>query len=69
MKIFTQVNRSQGMIRTLVGLKSRITSTKPVLTMLILLTLCGFSTSVWGGTLYGKTAVKDGKGGKAKVEI
>lgn len=48
MKIFTQVNRSQGMIRTLVGLKSRITSTKPLLTMVILLVLGGWSSEAWG---------------------
>lgn len=50
MKIFTQVNRSQGMIRTLVGLKSRITSTKPLLTMLALLmvALFGVSENAWG---------------------
>lgn len=50
MKIFTQVNRSQGMIRTLVGLKSRITSTKPVLTMLALLmvALFGVNEKAWG---------------------
>lgn len=50
MKIFTQVNRSQGMIRTLVGLKSRITSTKPLLTMLALLmvALFGVNEKAWG---------------------
>ena len=54
MKIFTQVNRSQGMIRTLVGLKSRITLTKPllnhycVLTVALMLLLGGFSTRAWG---------------------
>lgn len=49
MKIFTQVNRSQGMIRTLVGLKSRITSTKPLLTMVILLmvALFGVNEKAW----------------------
>lgn len=45
MKIFTQVNRSQGMIRTLVGLKSRITSTKPLLTMLALLMVALFGVN------------------------
>jgi len=50
MKIFTQVNRSQGMIRTLVGLRSRITSTKPLLTMLALLMVClfGVNEMAWG---------------------
>ena len=46
MKIFTQVNRSQGMIRTLVGLKSRITTFLPLLTMVILL-MVG-SGNAWG---------------------
>jgi len=50
MKIFTQVNRSQGMIRTLVGLKSRITSTKPLLTMVIIL-MVG-SGNAWGECTY-----------------
>lgn len=59
MKIFTQVNRSQGMIRTLVGLKSRITSTKPLLTMVILL-MVG-SGNAWG-KITGKVAVGIGKG-------
>lgn len=54
MKIFTQVNRSQGMIRTLVGLKSRITLTKPLLTMLALLMVClfGVNESAWGACTY-----------------
>ena len=66
MKIFTQVNRSQGMIRTLVGLKSRITSTKPLLTMLALLMVClfGVNESAWGweGT-YTVTAKSEPEGG------
>ena len=40
------LNNSQGVIRTLVGLKSRITSTKPLLTMVILL-MVG-SGNAWG---------------------
>jgi len=64
MKIFTQVNRSQGMIRTLVGLKSRITSTKPLLTMLALLMVClfGVNEKAFGKTLTGKVAVGSGRG-------
>ena len=46
MKIFTQVNNSQGMIRALVGLKSRITTFLPLLTMVILL-MVG-SGNAWG---------------------
>ena len=40
---------SQGVIRTLVGLKSRTTSTKPLLTMLALLMVClfGVNESAW----------------------
>lgn len=69
MKKIYSVNNSKVVLGLLSGIKSRITSKMPALTLLMLLTLCGFPTSVWGGTLYGKTAVKDGKGGKAKVEI
>ena len=66
MKIFTQVNRSQGMIRTLVGLRSRITSTKPLLTMVILL-MVG-SGNAWGEKLKAKVGVGSGKG-RAEVAI
>lgn len=50
MKKIFMLNNSQGVIRTLVGLKSRITSTKPLLTMLALLMVClfGVNESVWG---------------------
>ena len=44
------LNNSQGVIGLLLGLKSRITSTKPLLTMLALLMVClfGVNESAWG---------------------
>lgn len=48
MKQFTQVNNSKGLIRTLVGLKSRITLTYPLLTMLFMLVLGGWNSEAWG---------------------
>ncbi len=69
MKKIFMLNNSQGVIRTLVGLKSRITSTKPLLTMLALLMVClfGVNESVWGLEQYvtvtdfdGSTEFKDG---------
>ncbi len=52
MKQFTQVNNSKGVIGLLLGLKSRIISTKPVLTMLALLmvALFGVNEKAWGQT-------------------
>lgn len=52
MKQFTQVNNSKGLISRFLGLKSRITSTKPVLTMLALLmvALFGVNEKAWGNT-------------------
>lgn len=50
MKKIYMLNNSQGVIRTLVGLKSRITSTKPLLTMLFMLVLGGWNSAVWGNT-------------------
>ena len=49
MKQFTQVNNSKGLISRFLGLKSRITSTKPVLTMLALLivALFGVNEKAW----------------------
>ena len=50
MKQFTQVNNSKGLISRFLGLKSRIASTKPVLTMLALLMVClfGVNEKAWG---------------------
>ena len=52
MKQFTQVNNSQGLISRFLGLKSRITSTKPVLTMLALIMVClfGVNEKAWGNS-------------------
>lgn len=71
MKELTRVHCSKGVLGLLSGLKSRIHSIKSAFTTLALLMVClfGVNEEAWGGTLYGKTAVKDGKGGKAKVEI
>lgn len=55
MKKIYMLNNSNGETGLFLGLKSRITSIKPVLTMLMLLTLCGFSTSVWGQKYNGGT--------------
>ena len=50
MKKIFMLNNSQGVIGLLLGLKSRITSTKPLLTMLALLMVClfGVNENVWG---------------------
>ena len=66
MKKIYMLNNSQGVIRTLVGLKSRITLTRPLLTMLALLMVClfGVNENAWG-QLYGKAVgdvVPDGAG-------
>ncbi len=73
MKQFTQVNNSKGLIGLLLGLKSRIISTKPVLTMLALLmvALFGVNESAWGKEWKWKVsvAVANGTGGKVKAEV
>ncbi len=50
MKKIYMLNNSQGVIGLLLGLKSRITSTKPLLTMLALLMVClfGVNEKAWG---------------------
>ncbi len=70
MKKIYSVNNSKDVLGLFSGLKSRITSTKPVLTMLALLMVClfGVNEKAWGATLKGKTAVGSGKG-TAKVEV
>lgn len=72
MKQFTQVNNSKGLISLFLGLKSRITSTKPLLTMLALLMVClfGVNEEAWGSydrSYYAGVGVKGG--GSAKVEM
>ena len=69
MKQIDSVNTSYGFLRTLSGLKSRITSTYPLLTMLALLMVClfGVNEKAWA-TLTGITAVPGG-GGTATVEL
>ena len=57
MKNFTQVNNSQDILRTLEGLKSRITPfrsrfTLVALSLCTLLLLGGFTTRAWGGKAY-----------------
>ena len=54
------LNNSQGVIGLLLGLKSRITLTYPLLTMLALLMVClfGVNESAWGKTWYGKAYAK-----------
>ena len=64
MKKIYSVNNSKVVLRTLEGLKSRITSIKPVLTMLMLLTLCGFSTSVWANSVSSANSSSDISSGK-----
>ena len=56
MKKIDSVNNSKAVLGLLSGLKSRITSTKPLLTMLALLmvALFGVNESAWGGTWYAK---------------
>ena len=50
MKKIYMLNNSQGVIGLFLGLKSRITSTKPLLTMLALLMVClfGVNEEMWG---------------------
>ena len=62
MKQFTQVNNSKGLIRTLSGLKSRITRIKPALTMLMLL-MFGVG-QMWGD----ETVMFDGQENWSQVE-
>ena len=50
MKNFYLVNRSQDVISLLSGLKSRITSIKPALALLALLTVGAWSVPAWGKT-------------------
>ena len=53
MKKIFMLNNSQGVIGLLLGLKSRITSTKPLLTMLFMLVLGGWNSDVfaaWSGS-------------------
>ena len=70
MKKIYMLNNSQGVIGLFLGLKSRITSTKPLLTMLALLMVClfGVNESAWGNTCKAVVGVGSGKG-KAKVEL
>lgn len=68
MKQFTQVNNSQGLISLFLGLKSRITLTYPLLTLLLILMLGAWSVPAWGNTW--KVTVGVGQGsGTAKAEI
>ena len=68
MKQMYLVNNSQGLIRTLAGLKSRISPMRPLLTMLALLMVClfGVNEKAWaywttdkdGNTIADNTSVK-----------
>ena len=50
MKKIYMLNNSQGVIGLFLGLKSRITSTKPLLTMLFMLVLGGWNSEAWGNS-------------------
>lgn len=52
MKQIFMLNNSQGVIGLFLGLKSRITSTKPLLTMLLMLVLGGWNSEAWGQTYH-----------------
>ncbi len=64
MKKIYSVNNSEDVLGLFSGLQSRITSIKPALTLLMLLTLCGFSTSVWGNSVSSANSSSDISGGK-----
>ncbi len=64
MKKIYSVNNSEDVLGLFSGLKSRITSTKPALTLLMLLTLCGFSTSVWANSVSSANSSSDISSGK-----
>lgn len=68
MKQFTQVNNSKGLISRFLGLKSRITSTKPVLTLMLLIAfgLFGVNEKAWGAS---KTKLYVQVNGSGKIKV
>ena len=58
MKKINSLNNSQGVISLFIGLKSRISPTRPLLTMLALLMVClfGVNENAWGGNVSTTTA-------------
>ncbi len=72
MKKIYMLNNSQGVIGLLLGLKSRITLTRPLLTMLALLMVClfGVNEKAWGttGNMNYTVYLQQGKG-KVQAEV
>ena len=73
MKKIYMLNNSQGVIGLFLGLKSRITRTKPVLSMLALLMVClfGVNESAWGytTTMTSNGLAKDGPTSKTENNV
>ena len=70
MKIFTLLHNSNIVGTVLPGLKSRITSTRPILALLLLLMVGGWNSVAWGADWYWtvRVGVASGKG-KVVVEV